>query len=760
MKAPPDDDLNRMYDVFRQDHDRLRQDAMAALGKPPQVRHRPGYARKLIGITIMRSRMTKLATAAVIAVGIILGLRGINGTTAWAAVVKAFNGADNIYVMTKVTRPGGRIDEYHTWLKDGTMLCEEEPNEITIDDGRSSLTLDREQKTAQLSDSRAPFEDYMETGNLEIILVFMGQDTPFTATELTKERTATQRVYRMTYRDVWEGKAWVDARSNLPLRVWAEVTAKYRDRVLNMEAIYSYEPIAPEMFDLTVPPGYTELPRVQPRVFSGKVVDEEGRPVADAEVVTSNERIRGRTNERGEFAVKLHPSRGLGGFPMMVRATRYGDPNHVAWTLLRNPRHELRPLSKPDDGKSKLEQGGGIDIHLMDKKSLQDFIPPDPDTMVFKDEADRYPSEVKDIVLTMRPARVITGRITDREGRPIAHALVWMQSMEFAAGENRIWVHELGRTDEEEALLSFLSPADSSEIGRGVPALTDGDGCYILGSLPDVWNRARLETKADGYAKVAKMIFQNEGNDFRLAQADITIRGTVVDNHGVPLVGREVEIDVDAEDDEEGDFDIEKVLTNAEGRFELTGVPAVDGLEVQIRTDEKPRDWDENELTRGREFRHYLMIEEPIKLVPSQREYSVALIPHRPDITLEIEVKDAAGPPLADVPVGICSPGFPERQWYISELVGKTDSRGMCTITEAPRIEPLQLWICVPDPGPFRDWEAMSELSQELKNAIKECQRKYPPTVVTVELEQSKKDYHVSATLRAGPPGVNSANPN
>ncbi|MHC4521726.1 MAG: hypothetical protein ACYTAS_24295, partial [Planctomycetota bacterium] len=151
----------------------------------------------------MRSRMTQLATAAMIAVVIILGVRGINGTTAWAAVVKALNSADNIHVLTKVTRPGGEVAEYRTWLKDNTLFRAEESDEITIDNGEERLVLDLERQTAQFSDSRSALRDYMETGNLEIILLFGGKDTPYEATELTDERTATERVYKVTYRDIW-----------------------------------------------------------------------------------------------------------------------------------------------------------------------------------------------------------------------------------------------------------------------------------------------------------------------------------------------------------------------------------------------------------------------------------------------------------------------------------------------------------------------------------------------------------------------------
>jgi len=81
---------------------------------------------------------------------------------------------------------------------------------------------------------------------------------------------------------------------------------------------------------------------------------------------------------------------------MIVRAFKRDDPDRVAWTLLRNPRHELRPLFRPDDGKTKLEQGWNVDIQLVDEKELLDFIPSEPGKMVFETEADRNPREITD----------------------------------------------------------------------------------------------------------------------------------------------------------------------------------------------------------------------------------------------------------------------------------------------------------------------------------------------------------------------------
>jgi hypothetical protein len=40
-------------------------------------------------------------------------------------------------------------------------------------------------------------------------------------------------------------------------------------------------------------------------------------------------------------------------------------------------------------------------------------------------------------------------------------------------------------------------------------------------------------------------------------------------------------------------------------------------------------------------------------------------------------------------------------------------------------------------------------LSQELKNAIKESRKKYPPMILVVELEQEKKKYTIPVVLQA-----------
>ena len=221
----------------------------------------------------------------------------------------------------------------------------------------------------------------------------------------------------------------------------------------------------------------------------------------------------------------------------------------------------------------------------------------------------------------------------------------------------------------------------------------------------------------------------------------------MIDNHGRPLVGREVEIDVDS--DHEGGFEVEEAIIDSEGRFELTGVPAVEGLELQVRTDEKPRDWDRNELTRNRKFVYYRMIEKPIELEPGKKDYWVEIVLHRPDITLEIEVKDPKGSLLEGVPVGICSTGFSERIWFTSKLNGRTGKNGICTIEETPRIEPLRVWICSPTEYEMNIWEDDEGVNMEVKNATTEFGNKYRPIEMTAELEAGKTKYRIPVVLEA-----------
>ncbi|MHC4759628.1 MAG: LolA family protein, partial [Planctomycetota bacterium] len=377
---------------------------------------------------IMKSKITKLAAAAVILIAAGILLRSFNGTDAWAKVIKTLQETDNIHEVTKLNYVSGKSRKIQAWLKNQKMLRWEAHDErehandkICIDNGRKRLVLDVDNKTAKLSSSHLPFENYMEQGSFEIILLFSGEQTPFKATKLSEESNNEVDVYEITYRNIWKGKAWVDAQSNLPMKIKADFIGERAEYFKDVEINFSYEPIPDELFNLDIPSGFNQPTDEEPRYISGKVVDVKGKGVPSAFVYAASWRDlpAGETDKDGHFIIKIHPSRQIADFPLLIRAFKEDDPEHVAWIIIRNPRHELRPYWKEDDGITKLEFDGPVSIKLANESQLTDFIPGKPGNLVFEDETDSYPIAIKDTVLEMSNASVINGRITDTAGKPI-----------------------------------------------------------------------------------------------------------------------------------------------------------------------------------------------------------------------------------------------------------------------------------------------------------------------------------------------------
>ena len=96
MKTPLDNDLNKVYESFNQNHNHLRQTLMASLPKSIKQHKRAGrisHTLAFIGETIMRSRITKLATAAGIIIAVMVGINYLGGSpdgasVAWGDIVK------------------------------------------------------------------------------------------------------------------------------------------------------------------------------------------------------------------------------------------------------------------------------------------------------------------------------------------------------------------------------------------------------------------------------------------------------------------------------------------------------------------------------------------------------------------------------------------------------------------------------------------------------------------------------------------------
>jgi hypothetical protein len=92
MKSPLDNDLNEAYEVFNQEHDHLRESLMASLPDRSRRKRQIGrlnLVRLFIGGTIMKNRITKLATAAVVIIAVIVSVHWFVGPTGGTSIVFA-----------------------------------------------------------------------------------------------------------------------------------------------------------------------------------------------------------------------------------------------------------------------------------------------------------------------------------------------------------------------------------------------------------------------------------------------------------------------------------------------------------------------------------------------------------------------------------------------------------------------------------------------------------------------------------------------
>ena len=105
MKTPLDKDLNKVYESFSQNHKHLRQTLMASLPDRSKQHKRAGrinHALAFTGGTIMRSRITKLAAAAVIIIAVVLSITFLDKSVTPAygieQTIEAFRDVNSVYV--------------------------------------------------------------------------------------------------------------------------------------------------------------------------------------------------------------------------------------------------------------------------------------------------------------------------------------------------------------------------------------------------------------------------------------------------------------------------------------------------------------------------------------------------------------------------------------------------------------------------------------------------------------------------------------
>ncbi len=133
MKTPLDNDLNKVYESFNQNHNHLRQTLMASLPKSIKQHKRAGrisHTLAFTGETIMRSRITKLAVAAVLIIAVFVGIHQLGGSLDGTSVafalehaVEALKHVENKHMVMRTIEPPNRYEFWTKYSEDGSAIA-------------------------------------------------------------------------------------------------------------------------------------------------------------------------------------------------------------------------------------------------------------------------------------------------------------------------------------------------------------------------------------------------------------------------------------------------------------------------------------------------------------------------------------------------------------------------------------------------------------------------------------------------------------
>lgn len=686
--------------------DRLEQDLLAALVKqaPLQIK---------VWRIIMRSPITKLAAAAVIIIAVLIGISTFSGTSAWAQIVQALNEVENVHAVAKITTPDGSAAQYEVWLKRPDYLYEDYPDRTTIDNGKERLTIDKRKKEAQFSESLMPYEPLSNHSVFEQIGLFRSNtQKELEITKLAGESDQVTLVYALKYESgqvKFSGKAWIQAATMLPLKIKLALVGQAKaDEAQSGEMTFGYEPIPDDVFAMVVPEGYKELPRKQRGIISGEVTDENGQAVGDAVVYVVDRGGEfaecGRTYQEGHFLFKLPPEGAdkVVSMPVFLRAFSEDDPDSVAWTIINDPAIDR------DIGAEIPGELGEIEF----------------DGALLKNATG--------IIIKMEPAGRIFGKVMDTSGQPLANVPV-----EIIDCNPVVKWRNAGMS------LSVKGLGGAGKRGRPM-VRTDEQGRYEFKNLPKFGNNTSftLSATSQGYVSTSARFrcrtpLENKQVDVKLFKAGLTVSGKLIDNYGQPLPAREIWAIATI-----GDCHAScRVETDESGRFRIEDCPVTENLQLKAELSHNP--WPPHEKERYMSYTYYPDVVVGIDYEEGKTEYDVELVAERPEIAIEVELRNSYGERLPYFPVGVRgAPGSISSQWKADKkLKQRTDKQGYCKFTEVPNVENLRI-VMWGGSGVWND-----PLSKEEAKKIRKEYEKYKWTEVPIEVAPGKKEYKVKVTL-------------
>ena len=133
MKMPLDENLKKAYEAFNQDQDRLREslmDLLADASKQHKQRSKIAHIGEFIGGTIMRSRITKLAAAAMLIIAVFVGIHQFGGSLDGTSVafalehaVEALKNVENKHMVMRTIEPPNRYEFWTKYSEDGRAIA-------------------------------------------------------------------------------------------------------------------------------------------------------------------------------------------------------------------------------------------------------------------------------------------------------------------------------------------------------------------------------------------------------------------------------------------------------------------------------------------------------------------------------------------------------------------------------------------------------------------------------------------------------------
>ena len=216
---------------------------------------------------IMQSRMIKYGAAAVIVIGVLVIVSVMGGSpdgagVAWAEVVEAFNNVQEVQGVANNVMQDGSAVTYTVGIRKPDCIYEDKNNSIKIDNGQERLILFKDKKEAVFFPTMKDKYPVTDHEIFKVIGVFQNEPLDgITITRLEEESDEATLVFSVVCdrpEVTWVGKAWIDAATNLPIKVTTELTSTpiNSQMFVSGEAVFCYDPIDEDVFALTVPEGY------------------------------------------------------------------------------------------------------------------------------------------------------------------------------------------------------------------------------------------------------------------------------------------------------------------------------------------------------------------------------------------------------------------------------------------------------------------------------------------------------------------------